>query len=94
MARDVGPKTAFETWGDSLSGKLVLACARNCTAVADASYGAGRVPRLAQLARSIKDLEISIGCSVVALHLAGRRSSVADALFRVTMRVRGLNPRP
>ena len=33
-------------------------------------------------------------CIVVALHIAGRRNSVADALSRFTNRARGLDPRP
>ena len=64
------------------------------TAVAYANYGAGRVARLTLLARSIKELEVPLGCTAVALHIAGRRNAVADALSRFTIRARGLDPYP
>ena len=50
-------KTALEPWGDRLSGNLVLARMDNSTAAAYANYGAGRVPLLTKLARSIEELE-------------------------------------
>ena len=42
----------------------------------------------------MKDLEVAPGCTAVALHIAGRRNSVADALSRPAIRVCGLDPRP
>ena len=60
-----------------MSGKLVLARMDNSLAVAYANYGAGRSPELAMLARDAKELEAS--------HIAGRRNTVADALFRFTV---------
>ena len=62
--------------------------------MARANDGAGRVSRLALLARSIKELEVPLGCTAVALHIAGRRNAVADALPRFTIRARGLDPYP
>ena len=75
-------KTALEPWGDRLSGNLVLARMDNSTAAAYANYGAGRVSHLTLLARSIKELETLLGCTAVALHNAGRRNALADALCR------------
>ena len=66
----------------------------NSAAVSYANYGAGRIPRLTQLARSIEYLEVSLRCAAAALHIAGKRNSVADALSRFTSRVRGLDPYP
>ena len=37
---------------------------------------------------------MAMRCTVVALHIAGRDNSVADALSRVSIRVRGLGPYP
>ena len=62
--------------------------------MARANDGAGRVSHLALLARSIKELEVPLGCTAVALHIAGRRNAVADALPRFTIRARGLDPYP
>ena len=62
--------------------------------MARSNDGAGRVSRLALLARSIKELEVPLGCTAVALHIAGRRNAVADALPRFTIRARGLDPYP
>ena len=50
-------ETALESWGDLLAGKFVVARMDNSTAAAYANYGAGRVPLLTQLARSIEELE-------------------------------------
>ena len=87
-------QTALESWSDRLAGKLVLACMNNSTAVACANYGAGRVSHLTQLARRIKESRAPLGCTAVALHTAGRRDAVADALIRFTIRARGLAPYP
>ena len=88
------PQTALESWGGRLAGKLVLARMDSSTAVAYANYGAGRVARLTLLARSIKELEVPLGCTAVALHIAGRRNAAAEALSRFTIRARGLDPYP
>ena len=37
---------------------------------------------------------MSISCTLVASHIAGRRNSVADVLPRFTFQVRGLDPYP
>ena len=87
-------KTALEPWGDRLSGNLVLARMDNGAAAAYANYGASRVSRLTLLARSIKELETPLGCTAVALHNAGRRKALADALCRFTIWARGLDPFP
>ena len=81
-------------WRQGSHGKLVLARMDNSTAVAVATCGAGRVPHLAQLSRSIKELEVSLSCTLVALHIAGRRDTVSGALSRFTIRARGLDPYP
>ena len=56
------------------------------------NYSVGRAPHPAQLARGIKELEASVICAVVALHLAGKDNSVADALPRFSIRARGSGP--
>ena len=72
-------KTALEPWGDRLSGNLVLARMDNGAAAASAAYA---MAHLALLARSIKELETPLGCTAVALHNAGRRNALADAVYR------------
>ena len=66
----------------------------NSTAATYAKYGAGRIPHLAQLSRSIKELEVSLSCTLVALHITGRRNAVSGALSRFTIRARGRDPYP
>ena len=75
-------------------GKLVLVRAGNSAAVSYAILGAGRVPHHTQLARRIRGLEVSLRCTVVALHVAGRRNSIADTLFRFSIQECGLDPYP
>ena len=77
-----GPR---EQWGTQMPGRLVLARMDNLTAVAHANYGAGRSPQPAMLARDIEELVASSRCAVAALHIAGRRNAVADALSRLTV---------
>ena len=87
-------QVGMEPWvgiaGPLLAGKLVLARMDNCAAVAYADYGAGRVSTLTALARKIKGREVAMGCTVAALRIAGRDYSVADALSRFSISVRGL----
>ena len=85
---------ALETWYRHVAQKLVLARMDNSTAVSYANYGAGRIATLTALARRIKDQEVSLGCTIVALHIAGSDNTVADALSRFSIRVRGLDPFP
>ena len=85
-------KTALQSWGDRLAGKVFLVCMDNCAAVSYANYGAGRVPRVTLLARSMEELEVPLGRTAVALHIAGRRNAVADALAHFAIRARGLYP--
>ena len=87
-------KPALESWGDRLAGNLVRARMDNSAAAAYANFGAGRVSHLTLLARSMKELEAPLGCTAVALHFAGQRNAVADALSRLTFRARGLDPYP
>ena len=46
------------------------------------------------MARDIKELEISIPCTLAALHIAGECNAVADALsrFELHARARDLSP--
>ena len=85
---------ALETWGQHVAQKLVLVRMDNSAAASYANYGAGRVSTLTALARKIKGREVVLGCTVVALHIAGSDNSVADALSRFSIRVRGLDPYP
>ena len=85
---------AIETWHQHVAQKLVLVRMDNSTAVSYANYGAGRVGTLTALARRIKDQEVTLGCTIVALHIAGGDNSIADALSRFSIRVRGLDPFP
>ena len=85
---------ALETWHRQVAQKLILVRMDNSTAVSYANYGAGRVGTLTALARRIKDQEAILGCTVVALHIAGSDNAVADALSRFSIRVRGLDPFP
>ena len=87
-------KTALEAWGDSLAGKLVLVRMDNSAAASYANFDAGRVPRLTQLARSIRYLEVPLRCTALALQIAGRHNSIADALSRFSIRACGLGPYP
>ena len=80
--------------GDHVAQKLVLVRMDNTTAASYANFGAGRVSGLTALARKIKDREVSLGRTVVALHIAGKDNSVADALSRLSIRARGLDPYP
>ena len=66
----------------------------NTTAVSYANYGAGRVSTLTQLARRIKGRGVVLGCTVAALHIAGSDNSLAGALSRFPIKVRGLDPYP
>ena len=84
----------LESRGTMLAGKLVLARMDNCAAAAYANYGAGRVSTLTALARKIKEREVAMGCTVVALHIAGTDNAVSDALSRFSIRVRGPDPYP
>ena len=85
---------SLETWCQQVAQKLVLVRMDNTTAVSYANYGAGRVSTLTQLARRIKDREVILGCTVAALHIAGSDNSLADALSRFSIKVRGLDPYP
>ena len=82
----------LETRRALLAGKLVLARTHNCAAVACANFGAGRVSQLTALARKIRKRDVAMGRTVVALHIAGKDNSVADAPSRFSIRVRGLDP--
>ena len=84
----------LETWGTTLAGKLVLPRMDNCTAVAYTNYGARRASTLAAIARVIKERDVALGHTVVALRIAGKDNAAADALSRVSVRVRGLDPFP
>ena len=44
--------------------------------------------------RKEKEREVALGCTAVALHLAGKHNSVADALSRFSIRARGLDSWP
>ena len=85
---------ALGPWGQRVRGKLVLVRMDNTAAASYANYGAGRAPTLTSLARKIKGREVALGCTVVALHIAGRDNAVADALSRFSIRARGLDPYP
>ena len=87
-------RKASETWRELLAGELVLARMNNSAAVAYANYGAGRVLHLAMLAGEVKEREVAIGCTVVALHMSGGDTKVPAKLSRVSVQVRGLGPRP
>ena len=63
-----------------MSDTLVLVRMDNSTAVSYANYSAWRSLALTRLARGIKDLENGLLCTVVALHIAARHNTVADAL--------------
>ena len=88
------PNRVLDTWCAMLAGKLVLARMDNSTAVAYANPGAGCASQLTVVARKIKEREVAMGCSVAALHIAGRGNSVADFLSRFSIRVRGMRPYP
>ena len=62
-------RKALETRRELLAGKLVLARMDNSAAVSYANYGADRAPRLAMLAREIKEREVALGRTVAALHI-------------------------
>ena len=66
----------------------------NIAAAPYANYGAGRVPTLTLLARKVKGREVASGCTIAALHIAGKDNAVADSLSRFSIRVRGLGPYP
>ena len=83
---------ALETWCQQVAQKLVLVRMDNAAAASYANYGAGRVSTLTELARRIKDREVVLGRTVVALHIAGSDNSLADALSRFSIKVRGLDP--
>ena len=87
-------KTASESRGEFIAGKLALVRMGDDTAVACANYGSRKVPRLTHLARRMKALEVGLSCTVAALHIAGKDNAVADALPRFSFRVRGLGPYP
>ena len=59
----------METWSELVAGKLVLARIDNGAALSYANYGGGRAPRLAMLAREIKEREVALGRTVAALHI-------------------------
>ena len=75
-------ESASELRGEYLAGKLVLVRMDDSAAVSYANYGAGKVPRLTRLARSIHELVVPLCCAAVALHIACNRNSIADALPR------------
>ena len=76
------------------AGKLVLVRMDNCLAAAYTNYGAGRVSQLTAFARKTKGREVAAVCAAAALRIAGEGNSVADALSRFSIRVRGLGPYP
>ena len=85
---------ALETWRPLLAGKLALARMDNGAAASYANYGAGRVSQLTVLAREIKEREVARGRTLVALRIAGKDNSAADASSRFSIRARGLGPYP
>ena len=82
----------LEAWGQYAAQELVLVRTDNSTAASYANHGAGRAATLTALARKIKDREVALGCTIVALHISGKDNSVADALPRFSIEVRGLDP--
>ena len=66
----------------------------NATVGAYANHGADRSPDLTSLARAIKEWEIALGCTAVALRIAGRDNAVAGAPPRSPLRASGGDPYP
>ena len=79
-------------WDVHFRGKLVLVRMGDATAVTYANFGAGGPRQLTQLARRIRGLRPSYVSTVVALYIAGRGYSVADALSRFSIEVAGGGP--
>jgi hypothetical protein len=74
---------ALERISDLLRGKLIFLKMDNLCAVHYVNAGAGRIPALADLARSIRLLEASLCVETVAVHLPGELNVTADALSRM-----------
>ena len=85
---------ALETWRPLLAGKLALDRMDNGAAASYANYGAGRVSQTTALAREIKEREVARGRTLVALRIAGKDNSAADASSRFSIRARGSGPYP
>ena len=71
--------------GELVRGKVVLVRRENATAVAYAHHRAGRAPDLSRPASSVKEREIHLSFTAVALHIIGRDNDVADALSRFSL---------
>ena len=70
-------------------GESGLASPDAATAAAYANHGAGRPPRLTQLARRVEKIEPPYGCAAAALRIAGGDNPVAGASPRFAARVTG-----
>ena len=81
-------------WSRILKDKLALVRMRAAAAPEYANYGAGRSPRLAALAASIKARDLSIPCAIVALRVCAVEKSVAGAGGRFVLRAHNRNPNP
>ena len=79
---------------ETLLGKLILVKMDNTCAVHYVNYGHGRIKELADLAKTIRILELQMGCESVALHLPGERNVTADALSRMVVLTKSRDPTP
>ena len=71
-------------FADVLAGKLILVKMDNTSSVHYVNQGTGRIPELADLAKTIRLKEVAMGSESVAVHIPGVRNITADALSRVT----------
>ena len=77
-----------------LRGKLVIAKLDNTCSVHYINHGTGRIPDLADLARSIRLRETTLGIESIAVHLPGVQNVMADALSRLQVSVDHRDPHP
>ena len=87
-------EAALESRGDYAAGRFALVRLGNSSLVPYVNFGKGKVPRLSRLARNMEEREVALGCTEVALHIAGKDNAAADTLSRCAIWVRGLGPYP
>ena len=77
-----------------LRDKLVFVKLDNTCAVHYINAGTGRLPPLADLAKSIRLREARLGIESVAVHLLGEKNVTADGLSRLTLNMKIRDRRP
>ena len=89
-----GEARPLKTCRDAVRDKLEFVRMDNSTAEAYANYGPGRSPKLTAVTCDIKELEISIRCTVEPVQNAGECNTVADALSFFVILVSDRDPCP